>query len=52
MKSPKTKSMDHVEMSNVYGDRHDTRDVLELARLGKMPILKVSETLISRRQRY
>lgn len=37
------KSMGHIEMSSAVGDGHSTRDVLELARLGKVPVLKVSE---------
>lgn len=37
------KSMDHIEMSGVVGDGNQTRDVLELGRLGKVPVLKVSK---------
>ena len=39
--------MDRIEISGVGRDKHLTRDVLELARLGKVPILKVSESDIS-----
>ena len=36
--------MGHIELSGVVGDGHQTRDVLELARLGKVPVLKVSKS--------
>ena len=40
------KSVEHIGMSGVTGDGHQTRDVLELARLGKAPVLKVSESAV------